>query len=78
MQPLLVTAAVLAVTTGVVHSVLGEMLIFRHLRQSTLVPSLSAPPLQGRNVRILWATWHLASIFGWVLAGLLWQLASGL
>jgi hypothetical protein len=75
MQPLLATAAVLAVATGVVHSLLGERLIFRHLRQSSLVPSLPAPPLQGRNVRILWATWHLASVFGWVLAVLLWQLA---
>lgn len=75
MQPLLATAAVLAIATGVVHSLLGERLIFRHLRQSSLVPSLPAPPLQGRNVRILWATWHLASVFGWAFAGLLWQLA---
>lgn len=75
MQPLLAIAAALAVAIGIVHSVLGEILIFRHLRQSTLVPSLPAPPLQGRNIRILWATWHLASVFGWVLAGLLWQLA---
>lgn len=75
MQPLLATAAVIAVVTGIVHSVMGERLIFRHLRQSSLVPSLPAPPLQGRNVRILWATWHLASVFGWVFAGLLWQLA---
>ena len=75
MQPLLATAAVLAIATGVVHSLLGERLIFRHLRQSSLVPSLPAPPLQGRSVRILWATWHLASVFGWALAGLLWQLA---
>jgi len=75
MQSLLATAAVLAIVTGVVHSLLGERLIFRHLRQSSLVPSLPAPPLQGRNVRILWATWHLASVFGWAFAGLLWQLA---
>lgn len=75
MQTLLAAAAVLAIVTGLVHSLLGEWLIFRHLRQSSLVPSLAAPPLQGRNVRILWATWHLASVFGWVLAALLWQLA---
>jgi len=75
MQPILATAAVIAIATGVVHSVLGERLIFRRLRQSLLVPSLPAPPLQERNVRILWATWHLASVFGWALAGLLWQLA---
>ena len=75
MQLLLTTAAVLAIATGVVHSLLGERLIFRHLRRSSLVPSLPAPPLQARNVRILWATWHLASVFAWALAGLLWQLA---
>lgn len=75
MQPLLATAAILAAATGVVHSLLGERLIFRHLRRSSLVPSLPAPPLQARNVRILWATWHLASVFGWALAALLWQLA---
>jgi len=76
MQPLLATAALLAVATGVVHSFLGERLIFRHLRQSSFVPSLAAPPLQARNIRILWATWHLASVLGWVMAALLWQLAS--
>ena len=75
MQLLLTTAAVHAIATGVVHSLLGERLIFRHLRRSSLVPSLPAPPLQARNVRILWATWHLASVFAWALAGLLWQLA---
>lgn len=75
LQSLLFAAAVLAALTGVVHSLLGELLIFRHLRVSALVPSLPAPPLQGRNVRILWATWHLASVFGWAWAGLLWRLA---
>jgi hypothetical protein len=75
MHALIDTAALLAAVTGIVHSLLGEWLIFRHLRQASLVPSLPAPPLQSRNVRILWATWHLASVFGWVMAGLLWQLA---
>ena len=76
MQPLLATAAVLALVTGVVHSFLGERLIFRHLRTSSIVPTLPAPPLQNRHVRILWATWHLASVLAWALAGLIWQLAS--
>lgn len=75
MPPLLATAAMLAFATGLVHSLLGERLFFRHLRTSSLVPTLAAPPLQSRQVRILWATWHLASILGWALAGLLWQLA---
>ena len=75
MQPLILAAAALATVTGIVHSVLGERLVFRHLRASTLVPSLPAPPLQGRHVRILWATWHLASVLAWAFAALLWRLA---
>ncbi|MEO5560699.1 MAG: hypothetical protein ABIR10_13535 [Dokdonella sp.] len=72
---LLATAGLIAIATGVAHSFLGERLIFRHLRTSSLVPSLAAPPLQSRHIRILWATWHLASVFGWALAVLLLQLA---
>ena len=76
MQTALNAAAVLAVVTGLIHSVLGEWLIFRHLRQGTLVPQLGAPPLRARNIRILWATWHLASVFGWAFAALLLSLAN--
>jgi hypothetical protein len=75
MQSLYLAAGVIAALTGVVHSVLGERLIFRHLRDGGVVPSLGAPPLRARNVRILWATWHLASVFGWAFAGLLLRLA---
>ncbi len=72
----LTLAAVLLIATGVVHSVLGEWLIFRHLRRGTLVPQLSAPPLRGRNIRILWATWHLASLLGWGFAAILFGMAA--
>ena len=75
MQTALTIAAGLSAVTGLVHSVLGEWLIFRHLRQGTLVPHLGAPPLRARNVRILWATWHLASVFGWAFAAVLLGLA---
>ena len=64
MNTYLVMAAVLSVLVGLVHSVLGEVLIFSKLRQGSVVPTLSAAPLQSRNVRILWATWHLASVLG--------------
>ena len=74
-QPLLAGASLLAILTGVVHSLLGERLIFRHVRSGSVVPSLPAPPLQPRHIRILWATWHLASVLAWVFAGLLWQVA---
>ena len=76
MQTALTAAAALSVLTGLVHSLLGERLIFRHLRQGTLVPQLSAPPLSARNIRILWATWHLASIFGFAFAAVLFGLAN--
>lgn len=75
MQALLIIAAVLAIATGVIHSVLGERLIFRHLRTTSLIPSLPAPPLQSRHVRILWATWHLASVLAFGFAAILLQLA---
>ena len=76
MPHLLSLAALAAAITGAVHSILGERLIFRHLRSAgALVPSLPAPPLQARNVRILWATWHLATVFAWALAALLWRVA---
>jgi len=67
----LLLAALLLLVTGVVHSLLGEWLIFRHLRQGTLVPKRGVAPLQSRHVRILWATWHLASVLGWGFAAIL-------
>ena len=75
MQTSLAVAAGVAFLTGVAHSVLGEMLIFRQLRSSTLVPGQDAPPLRSRNIRIIWATWHVATLFGWAFAGVLLQLA---
>jgi len=75
MQILYLVAGVLAVVTGLIHSVLGEILIFRHLRNGGLVPALGAPPLRERNIRIIWATWHLATVFGMAFAGVLFRLA---
>lgn len=77
MNLLLAAAAGLAIATGVAHSVLGERLIFRRLRQASLVPSARAPPLQERHIRILWASWHFVSVLGWAMAALLWRLAAG-
>ena len=75
MQALYFAAGSLALITGIVHSVLGEVLIFRHLRNGGLVPAMGAPPLRERNIRIIWATWHLGSVFGWAFAGVLLRLA---
>ena len=75
MQTMFIAAGVIALITGVVHSVLGEILIFRQLRSGGLVPIMAAPPLRERNIRIIWATWHLASVFSWAFAGILLRLA---
>ena len=75
MQSLYFAAGSVALITGIVHSVLGEMLIFKHLRNGGFIPSIGAPPLREKNIRILWATWHLASAFGWAFAGILFWLA---
>lgn len=75
MQTSMIAAGLLAIVIGVVHSVLGERLIFRHLRSRGLVPAKAAPPLRERHIRILWATWHATSIFGCGLGVVLLQLA---
>lgn len=71
MNACLVTAAVLAFLVGLVHSVLGERLIFRRLRQGRLVPTNGGSLLQERHVRILWASWHVLTVFGWCIAAVL-------
>ncbi len=75
MNTLLGAAGAIALLTGLAHSVLGERLIFRHLRSRGVVPTRSAAPLRERHVRILWATWHLATVFGLAFAVVLFRLA---
>lgn len=71
MDVLLFSAGVLMFLIGILHSVLGERLIFRRLRQRGIVPKHGAPVLKERHVRILWASWHLVTIFGFGLAAIL-------
>ncbi|MEO8671816.1 MAG: hypothetical protein ABI411_10915 [Tahibacter sp.] len=75
MNTMLAASGTLALLIGIVHSVLGEVLMFRHLRRGGFVPTLDATPLRERHVRILWATWHLATVFGWAFAGILFAFA---
>jgi hypothetical protein len=76
MQSYFLAAAIVATLVGIIHSVLGEILIFRKLRKGGIIPKEPAPPLQARNIRILWATWHLASAFGFGFAGILLSLSN--
>lgn len=79
MNPWLVGAAALVLVIGLVHSWLGELRIFRHLREdsasSGIVPTGGAPVLRAFQTRILWASWHVVTVLAWALAGLLLWLA---
>ncbi|WP_106794959.1 hypothetical protein [Aquimarina sp. Aq78] len=65
-------AGILCFLLGIVHSILGEYLIFNSKRnKGSLVPSKKTVELKERHLRILWATWHLASAFGWGIGAIL-------
>ncbi len=72
----LIAAAGLSFVVGLVHSVMGERRIFRHLRRDgRLVPTEGGALLREFQVRILWATWHLVTLLTWVLAAVMVWLA---
>ena len=77
MNAALTLAASGLAVVGLVHSVLGELLVFRPLRMRGRAPTGEGPPLREWQVRILWGTWHLATVLGWALGALLWHLAGG-
>ncbi len=68
-------AGVLAFVIGLVHSVLGERLIFRRMRGMGFIPTKGGQILREAHVRILWVSWHLVTVFGWGLAVVLFWLA---
>lgn len=69
------SAALLLILIGLVHSLLGEKLIFRRMRQGGLIPTQGGSALREPHVRILWATWHVVSVLGFGIAALLGWLA---
>lgn len=70
-NPWFLSSGILMIIVGLVHSVLGEHLIFSRLRAGGLIPTDGGSHLRERHVRILWATWHLASVLGWAEAYIL-------
>ena len=64
------------IVVAIVHSVLGEWLIFQRMREGTIVPTKGYPILRERHVRILWATWHIVSILGLGFAAILLYIAA--
>ena len=77
MQIHFISAAVVCVLVAIVHSLLGEWLIFGKFRTRGVVPTEAVAPLRSGNIRILWATWHLASVFGLGFAAILFAIGSG-
>jgi hypothetical protein len=75
MNRLLVAAAVLAFIVGLVHSVLGERMVFRRMRRGGFIPTDGGRVIGEGHVRILWASWHVLTVFGWCLAAVLLWLA---
>lgn len=71
----LIGAGSLLLLIGMVHSVLGEKLIFRRMRKTGIIPTLGAPLLREGHVRIIWATWHLVTVLAGALGAILFRLA---
>lgn len=68
MNPYLLAAGILTLLLGLVHSILGEQLIFSKKRKAgRLIPSKRSADLPGLYVRVIWSTWHIATIFGWCI-----------
>ncbi len=72
----LLAAAAMAFATGLAHTVMGEVLIFRRLRRGTVVPTFGGEVLRERHLRILWASWHVLTLLGWCMAAMLVALAA--
>jgi hypothetical protein len=71
MNWLYLAAGLLSIAVAVVHSILGELWVFKRMRRGTLVPTNGGNVLREPHVRILWASWHVLSVFGLVLAAML-------
>jgi hypothetical protein len=63
-----IAAAVLTFAVGLIHSVLGERLIFRRMRSTGFIPTNGGQVLHESHVRILWASWHVVTALGWCVA----------
>ncbi|HEV2610222.1 MAG TPA: hypothetical protein VGU61_08135 [Noviherbaspirillum sp.] len=66
-----IAAAVLAFAIGLIHSMLGERLIFGRMRSTGFIPTSGGSALREPHVRILWASWHVVTVLGWCMAATL-------
>lgn len=65
-------SGILCFILGLVHSILGEILIFNSKRnKGQIVPAKKSLELEEKHLRIIWSSWHLASVFGWCIGAIL-------
>ena len=65
MNSALAVAGILAIMLGIVHSVLGEVLVFKKLRNRHFYSwNSEIKELPLTSIRILWASWHVVTVFG--------------
>ena len=72
MNKYIFVAGVLTFLLGLGHSIKGELQIFKKLRKKgSFLLDKESGILKKIDIRILWATWHIVSFFGWVFASIL-------
>lgn len=77
MNILVFSAGILCILLGIIHSILGERLIFSNSHSTDdTKPKPSKHDIFKTYRGILWATWHLASIFGWSIGIILLKLSA--
>ena len=76
MNGYLASAGILAIVLGLVHSILGEVLVFQKLRNKQNMYWIAiGSELPIRSIRILWASWHVVTVFGIAIGVIVLQLA---
>lgn len=75
MNWIIFSASIIAFAVGLIHTVLGEVMVFRKMRRNGFIPTDGGSVLRESNVRIIWATWHALTVFGWGMALILLWLA---
>ena len=75
MNKYIAAAGTLVFLVGLVHSILGEKLIFRRMRTGSVIPTNGGKIIGEGHVRIIWASWHIVTLFGWLIAAVLIWLA---
>lgn len=70
------SAGILTIVLGLAHSVLGEHLIFKYKREKgKIIPTKHSKELPVGQLRIIWASWHVATFLAWGIGATLIHIA---